>query len=239
METFSGRTPQCVAHPADVRSAARVLQLYPGVGAGLAERVRQGGSKNALRRFLRHYRARSATVRASLAGLARLFAKIDAAKVNPEAATKLVVEHYLGFSKAGSQLGPEARRDLRHSTRLAASYRNLGTMLDELDVAASDPFGGESSRAMRRNAITVATIHASKGGERPVVFLVGAVEGGLPLKLTSGTVDNDEEQRLAYVAVTRAMRRLYVSWPASAGPLSRFFAEPAVRKRFRCLRHPS
>ena len=61
------------------------------------------------------------------------------------------------------------------------------------------------------NSVKISTIHAFKGLEIPVVFVAGMVEGKLPFSrsLTSGMVE--EERRLAYVAVTRAKNRLYLS----------------------------
>ncbi len=62
-----------------------------------------------------------------------------------------------------------------------------------------------------KDAVTLITLHAAKGLEYPVVFIVGMDEGSLP---HSRSVDKpeqlEEERRLAYVGFTRAMKRLYL-----------------------------
>lgn len=73
------------------------------------------------------------------------------------------------------------------------------------------------------------SIHTAKGSECSTVFVVGASEGILP-DLSHETVNIDEENRLAYVAVTRAKEKLYVTYPktapnGSAVAPSRFFKE--------------
>lgn len=77
--------------------------------------------------------------------------------------------------------------------------------------------------------VRLMSIHTAKGAEFPTVFLVGAAEGILP-DLSHETVNIDEENRLAYVAVTRAKDRLFVTYPktspnGSTVAPSRFFKE--------------
>ena len=61
-------------------------------------------------------------------------------------------------------------------------------------------------------AITLMTVHASKGLEFPVVFIVGLEENLFPMGARNNfDVDIEEERRLFYVAITRAEERLYFS----------------------------
>lgn len=76
-------------------------------------------------------------------------------------------------------------------------------------VADSDrlPEGGSES-----GVVTLMTLHTAKGLEFPVVFLTGLEEGQFPhLRSLGDPVELAEERRLAYVGITRARDRLYVS----------------------------
>ena len=63
-------------------------------------------------------------------------------------------------------------------------------------------------------AVSMLTVHAAKGLEFPVCFVIGFEEGTFPhaRALRDGEVGLDEERRLAYVAMTRARQRLTLSW---------------------------
>ena len=81
------------------------------------------------------------------------------------------------------------------------------------------------------DAVTLITLHAAKGLEFPVVFIVGTEEGLLPhMRSYDDPNQMEEERRLCYVGMTRAQRRLYLvrAFRRSLGghnPPSRFLAD--------------
>ncbi len=62
------------------------------------------------------------------------------------------------------------------------------------------------------DAVELATFHAAKGLEWPVVHLVGVEDGLVPLGQTGGREARAEERRLLHVAMTRAGRELHITW---------------------------
>ena len=78
--------------------------------------------------------------------------------------------------------------------------------------------------------VTLMTMHAAKGLEFPVVFLSGLEEGVFPHNraLTDQT-ELEEERRLAYVGITRAMDRLYLSYAMRRTLFGNTFAHPKSR----------
>jgi DNA helicase-2/ATP-dependent DNA helicase PcrA len=88
--------------------------------------------------------------------------------------------------------------------------------------------------ADRQGVVTLMTLHTAKGLEFPVVFLTGMEDGVFPhLRSMGDNRELEEERRLAYVGITRARERLYVSravtrsaWgQPQTNPPSRFLAE--------------
>ena len=64
-----------------------------------------------------------------------------------------------------------------------------------------------------RNSVTLMTLHAAKGLEFPVVFISGLEEGLFPLyQITPDAAELEEERRLCYVGITRAMKHLYLTY---------------------------
>ena len=62
------------------------------------------------------------------------------------------------------------------------------------------------------SAVTLATLHSAKGLEWDTVYVVGLSEGYVPITYAKTAEALDEERRLLYVGITRARRRLHLSW---------------------------
>jgi superfamily I DNA/RNA helicase len=106
-----------------------------------------------------------------------------------------------------------------------AAHPRLADLLAELTLAAD-------ARSVADGAVALSTIHRAKGLEFDHVWIAGAEEGRLPHGRAVRDGQEDEERRLAYVAVTRARHTLHVSWTATRGGRprepSRYLAELAA-----------
>ena len=92
----------------------------------------------------------------------------------------------------------------------AAIYENLEEFLADASLMSS------ADEASGRNSVTLMTLHAAKGLEFPVVFIVGMEDGLFPSSRASESeADLEEERRLAYVGMTRAMEKLFLTYAAS------------------------
>ncbi|MBN3534555.1 ATP-dependent helicase [Mycoplasma procyoni] len=106
----------------------------------------------------------------------------------------------------------EAQQNINELLAAIKSWENknkdkgLNAYLDEISLLTdSDELGSSFG------GITLMTAHSSKGLEFQNVFLVGMSEGIFPSRRSLEDKDIEEERRLAYVAVTRAKERLFIS----------------------------
>ncbi len=147
-------------------------------------------------------------------GLTRLvnFVKKVSLEDNPGEITKNVIEYFdfRALTNDGTPNSEERMANLEVLVSNAATYDKLEDFLaDAMLISSAD-------ESVEKNSVTLMTLHAAKGLEFPVVFIVGMEEGLFP----SGRISEDEagleeERRLAYVGMTRAMRKLWLTYAAS------------------------
>jgi DNA helicase-2/ATP-dependent DNA helicase PcrA len=116
-----------------------------------------------------------------------------------------------------------------------AAGASLAGFLEQVAlVADADQVPDPEDPEQGQGVVTLMTLHTAKGLEFPVVFLTGMEDGVFPhLRALGDTRELEEERRLAYVGITRARQRLYLSraitrsaWgQPTYNPESRFLAE--------------
>lgn len=94
---------------------------------------------------------------------------------------------------------------------------NCGEELSAADYLRTVALYTSSDEERKSGKIKLMTVHAAKGLEFPVVFLCGLNEGIFPSRKIDTMAGMEEERRLAYVAMTRAEKKLYLSGAAGRG----------------------
>ncbi|MEK7612728.1 MAG: UvrD-helicase domain-containing protein [Patescibacteria group bacterium] len=152
----------------------------------------------------------------------RLLARIkEAADTLPPAKLITFVIAEAGIEKMLKEDKVEGRErfeNLRELVSLAARFDRAGlspieglTEFLESATLASD----QDELKDDKNAVRLMTVHAAKGLEFPHVFIVGLEEGLFPYERDDESAhDREEERRLMYVALTRAQKKVYMSYAA-------------------------
>lgn len=151
----------------------------------------------------------------------------DCTKISPKEIVKELVQ-LLGYEKYLKDYDEETAEDrignVNELINIAAEHATLSEFLNSMTLNELDDGDSEP------NAVTMMTMHASKGLEYPVVFIVGANEGICPHWKAIESGDVPEERRLFYVAMTRAKKRLFVTNPQTV--LVRGTAKQCESSRF-------
>jgi DNA helicase II / ATP-dependent DNA helicase PcrA len=115
---------------------------------------------------------------------------------------------YREFLQTGSEEGEERWENVQELVAVAEEFEEipLERFLEEIALVSD-----QDTLADRQDAPVLLTLHAAKGLEFPVVFIVGLDEGMLPhMRSMDDPEAMAEERRLFYVGITRAMDRLYL-----------------------------
>lgn len=120
------------------------------------------------------------------------------------------------FKKSGTDDDLERLENLRELVSLAVRFDELNpedAVEALLENAALQSDQDEIKAKEELDAVRLMTIHAAKGLEFPYVFVTGLEEGLFPHeRLDSSGVDHEEERRLFYVALTRAEKKVWLTY---------------------------
>ena len=197
----------------DMVALERVLKnVLPGVGEVSVSRILTAVSTMDTPKPLEEMDVsmvlNSAKARAAVVKLAELLRGVKSSD-NPGEIVKSAVEKF-DFKKLtddGTPSAEERMQNLEVLSSIASEYDNLEDFVAEAALMSS------SDEASRKDSVTLMTLHAAKGLEFPVVFIVGMEEGLFPSsRAFDAEADLEEERRLAYVGMTRAMQRLFLTF---------------------------
>ncbi len=120
------------------------------------------------------------------------------------------------LKKLGTDEDLSRLENLRELVTLGTRYDEMGTEAGVeafLETAALQSDQDELKDKTEQDAVRLMTVHAAKGLEFPYVFICGLEEGLFPHERLDDTgIDHEEERRLFYVALTRAEKKLYLTY---------------------------
>ena len=193
-------------NPLDMPSFERVAALHPGIGPRTARKIHAtllSGDTAALRKAL----ARHEGLRADLEFLDTLRAHA----LSPAGILSSIVEQYRPhMEQAYPDDWPRRQQALEEIVQMAAGYEELDVFI--ADLALDTP----EDEDVDEGAVTLSTIHSSKGLEWNAVLIIDLAEDRFPSRHSMSRPEEfEEERRLMYVACTRARKELDLYCPAT------------------------
>ena len=180
------------------------VSLWESIGQMLALKMLSGRAASALNGFVEL--------------LENLAAKAPGMPLHLMTQTVIEQTGLLTFHK--EEKGEKGQTRAENLEELVSAARAFENSAEEEDLSPLQAFlghasleAGETQAADHEDSIQLMTLHSAKGLEFPKVFLVGMEEGLFPHKMSleeSGRLE--EERRLAYVGITRAMQHLVLSY---------------------------
>jgi DNA helicase-2/ATP-dependent DNA helicase PcrA len=200
---------------------ARKADVTPG--AVLLDLVRGPDSS-----FWNHFSSRSASALTEFGAIVAAWHAASAILTPTELFDRIVADvNYKAYVDDESEEGQDRWENVEELRRLALEFddRTLSDFLENVALVA------DQDTITDANAPTLLTLHAAKGLEFGVVFIVGLDDGLLPHNRSFDDPEEmEEERRLFYVGITRAKDRLYLVRAAQRG--GRGWSEESYPSRF-------
>ena len=108
-------------------------------------------------------------------------------------------------------LEQEGNPKLQNLADMAIFYPDIRAFLDAVLLGEEGDLKRCGGKNISGDAVSLMTLHASKGLEFPVVFMFGMEKGEIPLEREENPADIQEERRLFYVGMTRAREELFLT----------------------------
>jgi DNA helicase-2/ATP-dependent DNA helicase PcrA len=204
-----------IENPRDAVSWHRLLTLIEGIGPRTADEI-AGHLLVAtdLAAALESVGGRASST--DLRALAGLFRRLGDGARRPDEQLGEVLRYYEPLLKRRHPDDyPKRQRDLEHFVSIAARYKTLQSLLTDMALdPPSDSVDDVLAVDEAESLLCLSTIHSAKGLEWHSVFIIWVVDGKFPSAYSMhGDDELEEERRLMYVAVTRAKRNLYLTYP--------------------------
>ena len=212
-------------NPGDAVSLRRALNTPKrGVGDGSVAKLEAWAGAHGLTLMDALEHAAEAGVKGrALTGITAFLNLVHDARDQLDRGPAAVLEHMLETSGYLDQLEAEAASETIGDTEVSVQAQGRLENLDELVSVATEcddmndfleqvSLVSDTDDLTDDSMFTLMTLHSAKGLEYPVVFLVGMEDGVFPhFRSLTEPDELEEERRLAYVGITRAQQRLYLT----------------------------
>jgi DNA helicase-2/ATP-dependent DNA helicase PcrA len=207
-----------ISNPKDELSWNRVLILIERIGAKTADSLTDEIVKYpSLPEIMNHVLSTHARKQSYGEGLSRLKSALDLASREKEDVGnkfEVILDYYRPILKERFDDWHLRLNDLEALRQIASRYSSLEELLEDFGI--EPPERGvwriEPETKEEEKPLVLSTIHSAKGLEWDCVFLMGLIDGVLPVTFSLDDEESiEEEQRLFYVAITRAKNTLYLT----------------------------
>jgi len=217
-------------NPMDTLAWNRVLMIIDGIGPKTAQELFEWIRVSSTPYKLNLSDTVSDAYLAQIEELSKVLQELKNGSYTVSETVEKLVEYYKSFCKKRYDDYPKRLKDLESFIGVSLNFTSLEKMLEELALDPIEATAIETEEKTKdESPLILSTIHSAKGLEWEHVFIMQCLDGIIP---SSYSVENeeklDEELRLLYVAVTRAKKQLYFSYPVLAqSGYGEFFTQPS------------
>lgn len=199
----------------DEVSWLRILQMYPGLGPKAAQNIYQVLSQAddlsaALASSLR-LGAQASIGWQQVKELLTILLRQENKDLNR--LVQIILEHYHDYLLENYADHRQRQEDLEQLANFATTYESLEQFLSEVILQENFTLG---SKQRPIGGIVLSTVHQAKGLEWSAVFVINLTTQAFPHPLAVSELEQAEERRLFYVAVTRAKDYLFLFYPLTS-----------------------
>lgn len=219
-------------NPKDTAAWLRTLTLQEGIGETGATRIAERLSAVESLAALSDAAVQGVVTQRSARGwadLREILRRVVAAETAADAIRAVVTSSYVGYLEREYPNAQDRLEDLEQFAAFAEQYTSLDTFLTEVTLKEDYGTPRDGALAVAHERLVLSTIHQAKGLEWDAVFIIRLAQGSFPHSRASlEEAGLEEERRLFYVAITRARRELFLTYPASAGYAALAVLSPSV-----------
>ncbi len=196
-------------NPLDLVSWVRATKLFDGVGDVTASKVAISVAKavDGGKDYTEALKSFGGKSKKGLEKLSEVITTLRKSENPSEIIELLMDEFYSDYLDYTYENARERKEDVRMLAEIASRYDSLERFLS--DITTSEDVGPRPFED-DKDKVTLSTVHQAKGLEWKVVFVISVNPGDFPNYLAISEGNSDEEERLFYVAITRAKDELYI-----------------------------